>query len=116
MAEPSGCLKVTSRIDSATLVQTVKLPMVLITGHCLDSPYLRIPTLKQKLRAKKKQVTILSNTRLGIDNDTLINNGKTLIDLQRPQANRPCIFLEGKNARAQAKHLYDKYLKPVFTL
>ena len=115
MAESAGCLKVTSRIDGATLVQTVKLPMVLITGHCLDSPYLRVPTLKQKLKAKKKPVTILSNTKLGIDNDTLINNGKTLIDLQRPQANRPCIFLEGKNAREQAQRLYDEYLKQVFT-
>ena len=114
--ESSGCLKVTSRIDGATLVQTVKLPMVLIAGDCIDSPYLRVPTLKQKLKAKKKQITILSNTRLGIDDDTLINNGKTLIDLQRPQANRPCIFLEGKNPREQAKRLYAEHLRQVFTL
>jgi len=114
--ESSGGLKVTSRIDAATLVQTVKLPMVLIAGHCIDSPYLRVPTLKQKLKAKNKPVTILSNTRLGIDDDTLINNGKTLIDLQHPQASRPCIFVEGKNAREQAKRLYAEHLKPVFTL
>jgi len=97
-------------------VQTVKLPRVLIAGHCIDSPYLRVPTLKQKLEAKNKPVTILSNTRLGIDDETLINNGKTLVDLQRPQANRPCIFLEGKNPREQAKRLYAEHLKQVFTL
>ena len=90
--------------------------MVLIAGDCIDSPYLRVPTLKQKLKAKKKQITILSNTRLGIDDETLINNGKTLIDLQRPQANRPCIFLEGNNAREQAKRLYAEHLRQVFTL
>lgn len=115
MAGSPDCLKVTSRIDGATLVQTVKLPVVLITGHSLDSPYLRVPTLKQKLNAKKKRVTVLSNTELGLDNDTLIDNGKTLIDLQRPQATRPCVFLEGKNARELAKCLYDEYLKEVFT-
>jgi len=46
----------------------------------------------------------------------LINKGKILIDLQHPQANRPCIFLEGKNAREQAKRLYAEHLKQVFTL
>jgi electron transfer flavoprotein alpha/beta subunit len=116
MAGSSDRLKVTSRINGATLVQTVKLPMVLIAGHCLDSPYLRIPTLKQKLKAKKNQVTILSNTELGLGNDTLVNNGNTLIDLQRPPVDRSCVFLEGNNAREQAKRLYDEYLKKVFTL
>jgi len=111
----SDRLKVTSRINGATLVQTVQLPVVLIAGHCPDSPYLRIPTLKQKLKAKKNQVTILSNIELGIDDDTLLNKGKTLIDLQRPPVNRPCVFLEGKNAREQAKRLYAEYLKKVFT-
>lgn len=115
MAGSPDCLKVTSRIDGATLVQTIKLPVVLIIGHSLYSPYLRVPTLKQKLNAKKKRVTVLSNTELGLDNDTLINNGKTLIDLQRPQANRPCVFLEGKNDRELARRLYDEYLKEVFT-
>jgi electron transfer flavoprotein alpha/beta subunit len=116
MAGSSDRLKVTSRIDGATLVQTVQLPMVLIAGHCLDSPYLRIPTLKQKLKANKNQVTILSNTELGIDNDTLINNGKTLINLQRPPVNRPCVFLEGNSSREQAKRLYDEYLRQMFAL
>ena len=97
-------------------MQTVQLPVVLIAGHCLDYPYLRIPTLKQKLKAKKNQVTILSNIELGLDNDSLVNNGKTLIDLQRPPVNRPCVFLEGNNAHEQAKRLYDEYLKKVFIL
>jgi electron transfer flavoprotein alpha/beta subunit len=107
---------VTSRINGATLVQTVQLPMVLIAGHCLDSPYLRIPTLKQKLKAKKNQVTILSNTELGRDDDALLNNGKTLVDLQRPPVDRSCVFLEGNSPRDQAKRLYDEYLKKVFAL
>ncbi|OQY06830.1 MAG: hypothetical protein B6I22_04480 [Desulfobacteraceae bacterium 4572_123] len=106
-----GCLRVTSRIDGATLVQTVKLPVVLIIGHSLESPCLRIPTLKQKLAAKKKKITVLTCEELGMDSDSLINNDKTLIDLQRPSVNRSCVFLEGKTAREQTQDLYDKYLK-----
>ena len=47
-------LKVESRIDGAALIQTVKLPLVLTIGQSLDAPCLRLPTLKQKLAAKKK--------------------------------------------------------------
>ncbi|MBT7260877.1 MAG: hypothetical protein HN888_07130, partial [Desulfobacula sp.] len=66
--ESPDFLKVTSRIDGASLVQIVKLPMVLIIGNSKDSPYLRIPNLKQKLEAKKKQVTLLSEHDLKLDN------------------------------------------------
>ena len=104
-------LRVTSRTDRATLVQTIKLPMVLIIGQSLNSSYLRVPTLKQKLNAAKKQVKVLSNSELGFASDTLINNDKTLINFARPQVNQACVFVEGKNAQEQAQRLYDKYLK-----
>jgi len=119
--ESHDCLKVTSRIDGGTLVQTVHLPMVLIMGHSLDSPYLRVPNLKQKLRAKKKQVIVISDIELGtyIDpqtNHALTNaptpeNDKTLMDLRKPQASQSCVFIEGENAMEQAQQLYDQYLK-----
>ena len=111
----SDRLKVTSRIEGATLVQTVQLPLVLIAGHSPDTPYLRLPTLRQRLDAKKKPVTLISGTQLGFDNGALIDSGKTLIDLQRLQANRSCVFLKGNTAREQARQLYDQYLKAVFT-
>jgi len=114
-AGSSENVKVTSRIDGATLVQTVKPPVVLITGHCLDSPYLRVPTLKQKLNAKKTPATLIQATELGLDHDDLVDTGKTLVDLQRPDPNRPCVFLEGRDAREQARNLYDQYLKEVLT-
>ncbi len=109
--ESSDFLKVTSRIDGATLVQIVKLPMVLIIGHSQDAAYLRIPNLKQKLDAKKKQVTLLAEHDLKVNNKVLLNKDKTLIDLQRQRANQSCIFLESKTALDQAQQLYDQYLK-----
>ena len=105
------CMKVFSRINGATLVQTVHLPLVLTIGHSLDSPCLRFPNLKQKLTAKKRQVTLLSNHELGIDDSTLINKGKTLVELAKPRTNKSCVFLEDKTHQKQAQHLYDKYLK-----
>ena len=116
MAESSDCLKVKSRIDGAILKQTIKLPMVLIMGHSLNSPYLRVPTLKQKLNAKKKQLTILSNIDLGLDNDALLNKDKTLVDLYRQKPGKTCVFLEGKTAQEQAQRLYDQYLKQRLSL
>ncbi len=116
VAESSDLLKVKSRIDGATLVQRVKLPMVLIMGHSLDSPYLRVPTLKQKLNAKKKPLTIVSSTELGLDNDALHSKDKTLMDLHRHNPGKSCVFLEGKTAQEQAKKLYDKYLKQRLSL
>ena len=114
--ESPDFLKVTSRIDGASLVQIVKLPMVLIIGNSKDSPYLRIPNLKQKLEAKKKQVTLLSehdlkpNNKAGL-NKVWLNTDKTLIDLHRPKKKSSCIFLEGQTGRDQARQLYHQYLK-----
>jgi electron transfer flavoprotein beta subunit len=114
MDQGPDSLKVTSRIDGADLVQTVKLPLVLIIGHSLDSPYLRVPSLKQKLNAKKKKATILSDIELKVDTD--INKDKILTDLQQHGAGRACIFIKGKNAKEQAQILYDQFLKKRLSL
>ncbi len=119
--ESHDSLKVTSRIDGATLIQTVHLPMVLIMGHSLDSPYLRVPNLKQKLNAKKKQISIISDIELGVDTDHLTNttipeNDKTLMGLQRPRASQSCVFIEGESTREQAQKLYYQYLKKRLSL
>jgi len=109
--ESPDFLKVISRIDGAALMQIVKLPLVLIIGHAQDSAYLRIPNLKQKLDVKKKQVTLLSEHELKVDNKVLLNKDKILIDLQKQRTGQSCIFLEGKTARDQVQQLYNQYLK-----
>ncbi len=105
------CLKVYSRIEGAALVQTVRLPMVLTVGQSLDAPCLRFPNLKQKLAAKKKQITLLSDTKLGINTDTFINKNITLMGLERPRTKQSCVFLKATDAQEQARHLYEQYLK-----
>lgn len=105
------CLKVTSRIDTGALVQTVRLPVVLTIGQSLDAPFLRFPNLKQKLAAKKKQVTLVSDTELGLNTATRINKPMSLVDLERPRTKQACVFLKAADPREQARHLYDQYLK-----
>lgn len=107
LAGPPDWLRVESRIDGAALVQTVKLPILLIMGHSQNSPYLRVPTLKQKLNAGKKPLTLITDKGL----DALLKKDKTLVDLQRPGPGSPCVFLEGKTALEQARLLYDTCLK-----
>ena len=108
-------LRVTRRIQGATLVQSIRPPAVLIAGHCPDAPYLRVPTLKQKLGAKNKEVTRLSSRKLGCNDQRLTDDTKTILDLQRPPVKPPCVFLEGATAREQALQLYDRYLKGKMT-
>jgi electron transfer flavoprotein beta subunit len=105
------CLKVTSNIDNDLLVQTVKLPLVLTVGQSQESPFLRYPTLKQKLHAGKKQVTLVTTHELGIEEDRLINNDKTLVSLTRPAEEQSCIFVNGRTPGEMARQLYDQFLK-----
>lgn len=110
-AESPDCLKVSSRIDKALLIQTVRLPLVLTIGNALNSPCLRFPTLKQKLLARNSQPIIVSDRDLGLDPDTWTQPDKTLMELHPPPKKQPCVFLEGETPRIQAQRLYEHYLK-----
>ncbi len=104
-------LTVESRIDGAVLVQTVRLPLVLTIGQSLDAPCLRLPTLKQKLAAKKRQVTIVPGRDLTVGDNSIRPKGKTLVDLERPKTKQACVFIDGQNPHQMVRHLYDHYLK-----
>ncbi len=107
----SKTLRVVSQTQGGTLLQTVKLPAVLIVGQSLETPYLRLPNLRQKLNAKKRKINLLSENDLGIDDIGLLDNDKTLIRLESRQSDHVCIFLNGSSPEEQARHLFDSYLK-----
>lgn len=110
-ADAPDSLRVTSRIHAATLVQTVALPVVLIVGNTVESPCLRLPTLKRKLAARKQQITVLSSAELDITGDAATYGDKALLELKRLQSSRSCVFLEAGSPGEQARLLYDRYLK-----
>lgn len=111
VVEPSGWLKVTSRLEAGTLVQTVTPPLVLVIGNTPHSPYLRVPTIKQKLAAAKREIAVLSGADLGFEPDRPTGNDKTLVHLERRRNERRCIWLEGEDSRQKAQRLFDSYLK-----
>ncbi len=104
-------LKIVSDTEGGTLVQTVKLPVVLIVGQSLEAPYLRFPNLKQKMNAKARKVTLLFPADIGIKDTTLMSNDKTLMGFQSRQLDHTCTFLEEPSPKEQARHLFDKFLK-----
>lgn len=104
-------LKVTSRIEGGTLVQTVRPPVVLVVGQSPETPYLRFANLKQKMSAKKKRITLLSPADLGIDELTLSSNDKTLIGFTSRKFDRTCRFLEASDPEGQARHLFKHHIQ-----
>ncbi len=104
-----GFLRVTSGRYGAVLVQTVQLPILLVIGNVIRSPYLRVATLKQKLARNKKSVTLLAQADL-LDDPRHAENDQSLIGLSRQRQVRPCRFLEGETAREKASSLYHRYL------
>jgi electron transfer flavoprotein alpha/beta subunit len=107
-------LRVSSRTDNTIITQTVRLPLVLTIGNAPESPFLRVPTLKQKLRAAKKKIEVLEFPDLGMDPETdqnidwktALKNDKTLTDLRLRNRGRTCVFVEGKGPKEKAEHLY----------
>ena len=104
-------LKVKRQADGGYFFQTVKLPAVFSIG---DSPnsYMRVPTLKDKMRASKKQIELLTLSALGETEKTLeALKDRELISLSRIKTQRRCVIINGKTAHEKAKILYDEYLK-----
>lgn len=93
-----------------TVKQTVKLPVVLTIGQAVDSPYLRVPTLKQKLAAKKNRIKVIEPAELEIKEKELLND-KRLIDFSHFEKKSACVFIEGQNSQEKANNLYQQFLK-----
>ena len=104
-------LTVTSMTDRGTMTQTIDLPVVLITGNSPCSPFLRIPTLKQKLKASTRQITVLDQKDLGVKDKEMIWKDKALKGLYRPESSRKFTFIEGQTAEDKARTLYEQYLR-----
>ena len=115
VVEPAGWLKVTSRLEEATLVQTVTPPLVLVIGNTPRSPYLRVPTIKQKLAAAKREISLLSGADLGFEPDRSTGSDKILVNLERRRNERSCTWLDDGDSRQKARRLFDSYLRERLT-
>jgi electron transfer flavoprotein alpha/beta subunit len=108
----TGTLQVTCRTDRSCRIHTAVPPLVLVTGIAADTRYLRIPTLKQKLAARKKKVQVISPLDLGLSGCDLEDPGP-LPELEKaPRSGRTCTLIHGDSPREKAQVLAGQYLAP----
>ena len=100
-----------------TLIQTIALPAVLIVGNAPTAPFLRVPTLPQKLAAAKKRIEIVSMAGLYMEDvngelqQTHDRREKRLCGLERPSPMAACRMVPGNTCEQKAKNAYSLFLK-----
>ena len=109
--EPAGRehLKVTSQADGGTLVQTVEVPCVLAVGNA-PCAYLRVPTLKDKMRLGKQPIQNLRPEEL-TGHPGPGESKVELTELKPVDKSRDTIVIEGSTPQEKAEKLYQMYLK-----
>jgi electron transfer flavoprotein alpha/beta subunit len=106
-------VEVKSRVTQGLLVQTVSLPVVLVIGNSPESPFLRVPTLKQKLESKKKTIRVIRCDDPGIACCNTAAGDRKLTGLSFENSKKICAMINGSSAKEKARHLYEHYLKKV---
>lgn len=105
-----GQVTIYSRMDGETIIQTIELPAVLIIGNAKESPYLRVPTLKQKLKAKAKHIQTCSCADLKLFSSK-ISNADTLLNICSDKPDKKCLFIKANSSREKAEKLFENHLK-----
>mgnify|MGYP001119260450 CR=1 FL=1 len=100
-------LKVTCQIPGGELTQTVKTPCVLAVGNA-SCAYLRIPTLKDKMKLGKQPIEQISPESLGMK--TVREHAK-IVALHSVERKRNTIVISGETPKEKAESLYKEYLK-----
>lgn len=88
--------------------QVVSPPAVLVIGNSKKHPYLRVPTLAQKLAAKKKEISVVKAKDFSRGSR---KEGNRLVGLSYRESGRECCMVEAENVHSLAKIVYEKYLK-----
>lgn len=103
-------LKLISQTDGGWLEQVVKTPCVIAVGNA-PCAYLRIPTLKDKMKLGKKPITVLSAGQVNLTDDIEAEEELELIALRCVDKQRQPQVIAGDNPREKAEILYHTYLK-----
>ena len=105
-------VKVTSQTGAGLLVQVIKTPCVLVVGNAQDS-YLRVPTLKDKMRLGKQPVEQVSLEELGLGENELekMEGPVCPVRLEPVSSKRDTVWIDGDSPGEKARKLYDTYLQ-----
>ena len=95
---------VTHQVDGGVRRALTAGRMVYSIGNALH-PYLRVATLREKLKTSKRQETI-SPVETAVQEQT----DPFLLWLRREQKGKSCVFLTGETAAEKTRMLYEGYL------
>ena len=98
-------LTVTCLVDDGRLQQTIQTPCVLSVGDA-PSTFLRIPTIRDRMRYGKRPIKVLSKRDF-----KPLADAPDLIDLKIIEYKRSAILIEGQSPEEKAIKLYAEHLK-----
>lgn len=103
-------LRVAGAVDGGTVTQTVSAPCVLSIG---DAPgtYLRVPTLKDKMKYGKQAITKLNLADFPAAEEILAAPNTKLRALTPIHKERAGILIDAATPEEKAELLYQRYLK-----
>jgi electron transfer flavoprotein alpha/beta subunit len=109
--EGQGWVRVVSLADDGILEQTLTKPAILGVANAAH-PYLRVPTLRERMAASQKSVLAVSGENLvpldGRQPPRVVHTGLALKKLRRE-----CRFIQGGSPEEKARLLYDSCLEEV---
>lgn len=104
-------IKVVSMAEGGICTQVVACPAVLSVG---DAPcsYLRVPTLKDRMKKGKRPIEVVTMEELGVkaDFDDLIP-ATLLKELEPVHQTRAGVIIDGQTTQEKVHNLYHSYLK-----
>lgn len=100
-------IKVFSQEDGKTVTQVIKLPCVFAVGNATCS-YLRVPTLKEKMRLGKKPIEHIISEKFELSG---AQQNVELVGLEPKDSKRDTVIITGDTPEDKARVLYETYLK-----
>lgn len=100
-------LKVTSQVSGGNLIQIVKTPCILAVGNA-PYAYLRIPTLKDKMKLGKKLIEQVKPEELNLQ---IEKEKARLVVLNPVERSRKTVLIKGSTPQEKAAYLYENFLK-----
>ncbi len=105
-----GCLMVTSQTGRGEKVQMVRPPCVLSVGNA-PCAYLRVPTLKDKMRLGNRPIEYVDPGVLLSDAGAFADRIETLLALGPVDRSRDTVRIESGSPEEKATVYYEQYLK-----
>lgn len=100
-------LRVISQYDDKKYVQIIKPPCILIVGNT-EKSYLRVPTLKEKIKFKNKEINTIQIDEI-LENK--VDNNIEIVQFQNMNKSRKSIVLDGNSPEEKANKIFELYLK-----